>query len=299
MQKNIYLYLCGGLGNQLFQYAAARNIAMIKNAKLILDTGSGFVTDFIWFNTFNLNIRRNKNIIFSKVVIIFWVYRFFKIFFKKKLFYSFFNSKLIDETCINYFEKKIIDINFNKNLYMMGFYQVDKYFLKNEKVILEELKPKKPTKKTFLNIKKKLEKKNSIVMGFRLYQDVNRNKIMNFGGLTNANFYEKAINIFKKKISNPEFYIFSSKSSDVQNFIKDINSLNKYPVHMITDDLGFNGAMNNLWLMSFCRNHIVPNSSFYWWGAYLSKINYANPMIICSNNFINKDSVSKKWILTN
>ena len=84
----------------------------------------------------------------------------------------------------------------------------------------------------------------------------------------------------------------------MKKFIKDIDSLHNCPVHLITEDLGFKGAMNNLWLMSFCRNHIVPNSSLYWWGAYLSKINnYKDTLVVCSNNFINRNSSPNKWIL--
>ena len=55
MKKKIYLYLCGGLGNQLFQYAAAKNIALKNNAKLILDTSTGFICDFRDFWNFSLN----------------------------------------------------------------------------------------------------------------------------------------------------------------------------------------------------------------------------------------------------
>jgi hypothetical protein len=165
MKKKIYLYLCGGVGNQLFQYAAAKNLAIKNNAELILDKVSGFISDFTWFNRFNLNFNFNLNKNIFEIVFVFWVYRFFKIFFKKKLFYKFFGNKLIDETCINYYEKKIVNINFNKNLYMMGFYQVDKYFLENRNIILNELRPKVPKNKKFLNLKNLIMKKNSISIG--------------------------------------------------------------------------------------------------------------------------------------
>ena len=101
MKKKIYLYLCGGVGNQLFQYAAARNLAIKNNAELILDTVSGFITDFIWFNHFNLNLKFKNNKNFCRIVFVFWIYRFYKIFFKKKLISKFFGYSLIDETSIN------------------------------------------------------------------------------------------------------------------------------------------------------------------------------------------------------
>jgi hypothetical protein len=47
LNKNkIYLFLSGGIGNQLFQYAFARNISIKNKADLIVDVYSGFFFDF-------------------------------------------------------------------------------------------------------------------------------------------------------------------------------------------------------------------------------------------------------------
>ena len=45
MKRKIYVTLFGGLGNQLFQYACAVNLARSINAKLIVDDISGFIFD--------------------------------------------------------------------------------------------------------------------------------------------------------------------------------------------------------------------------------------------------------------
>ena len=52
MRKKVYLYLCGGLGNQLFQFFTARNLAIKNNADLILDVKTGFLTDFKYKDIF-------------------------------------------------------------------------------------------------------------------------------------------------------------------------------------------------------------------------------------------------------
>ena len=78
MDKKIYLYLCGGLGNQLFQYAAAKNLAIVNNAQLIIDTKSGFITDFRDFWKFSLDKKNLKNIVLKKNILIFWLYRILK-----------------------------------------------------------------------------------------------------------------------------------------------------------------------------------------------------------------------------
>ena len=60
VKKKIYLHLSGGLGNQLFQYAAAKNLAIINDADLLIDSLSGFVTDFKDFRKFSLNKKKLK-----------------------------------------------------------------------------------------------------------------------------------------------------------------------------------------------------------------------------------------------
>ena len=61
MAKKIYLHLSGGIGNQLFQYAVAKNLSIIHNAELILDKSTGFITDLKYKRKFSLrHIKFNK-----------------------------------------------------------------------------------------------------------------------------------------------------------------------------------------------------------------------------------------------
>ena len=44
--KKLTVYLNGGLGNQMFQYAAGRAMTLSNDADLVLDTWSGFCRDY-------------------------------------------------------------------------------------------------------------------------------------------------------------------------------------------------------------------------------------------------------------
>ncbi len=48
MFNKIYLFLNGGLGNQLFQYAAARNLAIKNKIQLVIDVKSGFLINSLY-----------------------------------------------------------------------------------------------------------------------------------------------------------------------------------------------------------------------------------------------------------
>jgi len=299
MEKKIYLYLCGGLGNQLFQYAAAKNIALKNNAKLILDTSTGFISDFRDFWNFSLNKNKLKNVKYKKIIFIFVLFKLFrKIFNKKKIFFQFFSNNLIDEMYLSNFSKKINNFNIKKNLYLFGYFQSEKYFNENRNRIIAELLPSNVNNSVFLNIKNKIVKTNSVSIGVRLFETVPRIINYKMGGITSLNFYEKAIRKIIKHVKKPQFFIFSTKTEYIEKLFCRVKELKKYPSYIITKEEGYDGtAYDNLWLMSFCKNHIISNSTFYWWGAYFSKFRYKKQKIICSENFPNKDTCLNEWKL--
>jgi len=296
--KKIYLYLCGGLGNQLFQYAAARNLAIKNNALLIVDTKCGFITDFRDFWEFSLDKSNIKNVVLKKNILIFWFYRFLKKIFRLRyIFNNFFFGTLINEMPTNFFIKEIENFKIKKKLYLFGYFQSEKYFIDNKNDILDELQPSEPNKKLFLNMKKKIVESNSVSLGIRLHETMPQNISYKVGGITSLDFYKQAFSLIIKKIINPVFFIFSTKTSNVENLLSNFNEINKYKFFIITEDKGFSGAMDNLWLMSHCTNHIISNSTLYWWAAYLSSVKYKNQTIICADNFANKDTCLDSWKL--
>jgi hypothetical protein len=98
-----------------------------------------------------------------------------------------------------------------------------------------------------------------------------------------------------KKISNPKFFIFSTKKSNIEIIIEEIPKLKKFDLNFITADEGYEDAYSNIWLMSYCKHHIISNSTLYWWAVYFSELRYKNQKIICSNNFINRDTRPVRW----
>ena len=109
---------------------------------------------------------------------------------------------------------------------------------------------------------------------------------------------KKAIKKIILDLRKPEFFIFSTKKNNIEKLLSEARELKKYPVHIITKEEGYeSSAYENLHLMSFCKNHIISNSTFYWWAAYFSRFRYKNQKIICSGNFPNKDTCFNDWKL--
>jgi hypothetical protein len=291
-KKKIYLFLSGGFGNQLFQYAYAKNLSIKNKANLIVDSYSGFLFDLKYFRNFCLNIKTKK-----KIVFFFNFFRVFKkLFLKNKLINKLFFKIVINEFPFNKrFNKKILDLNIKKDLYLFGLFQSDKYFIENTKMIINELMPSKPKLKNFLIKQKEIVHSNSIIIGFRFFEESSDSAIKEAGGVVSINFYKKSIKLMLTRVKNPKFYIFSQNLNNLKKNVKKIHLLENYFCDFITPQNGFKDENANLWLMSHSKNFIIPNSTFFWWAAYFSKYRFKNNNVICSGNFPNKDTCLNTW----
>jgi hypothetical protein len=99
-------------------------------------------------------------------------------------------------------------------------------------------------------------------------------------GSASQEYYKKGVDYIRQHVDNPHFFIFSDEiewcrknlSIDKATFI----DWNK------KDD-----SYKDLWLMSNCKNHVMANSTFSWWGAWLD------------NNPVKIVTAPKQWFKRN
>ena len=83
-------------------------------------------------------------------------------------------------------------------------------------------------------------------------------------GLCSLDYYREAVNHIAEKVKEPHFFIFSD---DMDWAVDNIRI--KFPCEYIDHNKG-PGSSEDMRLMSLCRSHIIANSSFSWWGAWLN-----------------------------
>lgn len=285
MKKRILLHLEGGLGNQLFQFANAINLSKKLKAELVIDKSLGIflsskVKNFkMTRGKFELPIKKkykNPNLLDYFIVVLFRIIR--KFFFLKEI--VVFNNWIFINDKKN---KKFLKIpNFKKfnTIFLIGWFQSEKYFKQNKFSIYNKLKL------NVNNLKKKINIEKSIFLGVRLYEETSNPK----WHISNKNFYRRNINYFKKKIKNPVFYIFSTAKKPI---LKKILGDNFNAIYV--KKFKKNDPINTLSLMLNFNKFMLSNSTFYWWGAYLSSLKNKNIKVICSKNNQNRDFIPKWW----
>lgn len=111
-----------------------------------------------------------------------------------------------------------------------------------------------------------------------------------FDGIANKEYYERSMRYWREKLGNPRFYIFSNNIESCKGTFdsKECTFVN----------LNENSkAWRDMAMMSACKHHIIANSTFSWWGAWLSD---TKEETVCPVRFLNdtitKDIYPDKWI---
>ena len=287
----IQVKLLGGLGNQLFQLAYAIDIANKTQEDIILD-----VSVYKKYKVREFSLQHFK--IFSKCKLVddnkygirlgFFTYRAYQKLMKiirvtdrygKWPFY--FLSKF---GFYYNFDQNFYSLDYKKNNKILyGYFQSEKYFLSAKKTIHEMFKVETELTEVEKNYRDSFHSSNALAISMRLGSDYYNCKDLN---VCDSEYYHSAIRKFINKYSNTNicFFVFSDEIEKAEEILKVYHDIDIYFVVGLTD-------YQSLRFMSLFDKFIIPNSSFSWWGAYLS--NSTNKEIICPNkwfNNINDDS---------
>ncbi len=285
--------LAGGLGNQMFQYAFGKNLALKYNTTLKLDTSflldrsprSNFTFRDYDLDVFNIDDKIASENEINK--------------FTKRL-----NWRIADRILnkvIGFKKNFIIEPHFHfskacfnaqDNCYLEGYWQTEKYFI----AIKEELKNKyfvfrAPLSFHGNNLLTQIHSTNSIAVNVRRGDFVNNP----FHGTCSPDYYKQAEEIISAKINNPHFFVFS----DEINWAKE-NLLFSHPVTFVGKEYNGKKYQDKMRLMAACKHFIIPNSSFAWWAVWLNtcedKIVIAPKAWFPANKTGNQDIIPSKWI---
>lgn len=227
---NLYVYLKGGLGNQMFQYAAGlsalKQYSQFTNLKLD-DSFYGGQERKIVLN--GLTGRGYDLDVFN----------------------------------ITYNELEIAP---EGAIMLDGYYQNISEFENVVDQVRSEFTFKNKFDDPIENLAKEIRDiSNSVCIHVRRGDYVYNPTANSYHGVMGVDYYESAQKEIEKIISNPIYYVFSE---DI-NWCKE-NLKSDYEINFVNQDYCGDRDTGHLYLMQMCENHIISNSSFSWWAAFLS-----------------------------
>lgn len=293
----IIVNLKGGLGNQMFQYATAKALSLDLHKKLYigLDFLKNNQTDSDSFTArkFSLNIFNFKKDFFNRSLPNYYF---------KSLYHSLFSKNNSPEKSIPthfHYDDFSTLTNLQFPAFLDGYFQSEDYFLKYRDVILDEFTFQMPIGNENEVLLNEIKRNQSVSVHVRRGDYAYKPSIAAVHGTCSATYYENGVTFFDNKLSAPVFYIFSDDSSWVEQ-----NLLTRFSAHKVILVNGNQGvdSWKDMFLMSNCRHHIIANSTFSWWGAWLNREPqklvvaprewFAEPAI----NKFSAEIVPKSWI---
>ncbi len=268
--SKIVVRFTGGLGNQMFQYALGRHLALIHGRELRFDV-TGYVDDkpdaqagvrlfgLTWF-------RVGGEIATDADLEPFQAHRA-----------SGFTGRILRaiDRCTPLAQRRVVQermedrwqfrpellrSNFADPVCLVGLWHSEKYFASIANTIRSELQVKSPAAGENAAMLAEIASTNSVAVHVRHGDNV---RVEKDHGALPVSYYQQASKLFQQRINKARYYVFSDDPSWAEANL------------MLPGETVFvshNGDEKNhedLRLMSACKHHIIGNSTFSWWGAWL------------------------------
>ncbi len=279
----IIIKLQGGLGNQLFLYSLYKNLKHLgRDVKMDIESGfegdelrnpclEGIGLEYVIATRDEItDIRDSYMDIFSRI-----------------------RRKIFGRRTFDYYEPE--DGNFDPKVlkmtmaYLNGYFQSEKYFgdEASVKALKDELTKDKEDILTSSDLVTKIynniKNSESVSLHIRRGDYLAPGIAETYGGICTDEYYDKAIAMIREKFPDAKLFVFSNDlewckeklSGDINvEFVSTlgISGTSEEIIELEKNDKCISDYRDSaeLYLMSACKHHILANSSFSWWGAWLS-----------------------------
>lgn len=284
----------GGLGNQMFQYAAGRSLSLAKGVEFCLDvsdfSGYGLHQGFELQRVFNCPVpTATPNDV--QAILGWQASSIMRRLLARPALSMFRRCGFVVEPSFNYW-RGIKDVPADS--YLTGYWQSEKYFHDVAQTIRADFTFKIPPSPRNVELAEQIGREIAISLHVRRGDYVKNPKTTATHGLCSLEYYQSAIQYVIDRVERPSFYIFSDDPAWVRENMKI-----EYPSVYVDHNHGAE-SYNDMRLMSLCKHHIIANSSFSWWGAWLNpnpdKIVVAPRKWFANNNDVS-DLFPSGWVM--
>jgi len=285
--------LKGGLGNQLFQYAAGFALARNLHSHFKIDI-SGYervpsrgetmrdldIYDFLITapvaSEQEIEDLKYPNGIISKIA-------------------RSIEKKVLKRHYVDWHPNLLLKTG---NVYLDGYFQSEKYFQSQLATIFDQFSLRQKWLDPIQEIGESINQCNdSVSLHIRRGDYANDPRVSRSFLVCDAQYYQRAIYYFLERLPNCNFYVFSDDVNWVRHNL--VFSDNVIFISSEKRDVNSFRPSQELILMSKCQHHILSNSSFSWWGAYLnpSKSKIVLAPDVWNNGYVAQPNIlPESWI---
>ena len=190
------------------------------------------------------------------------------------------------------FQKQVLNIG--DDSYLCGYWQSEKYFFDVRDQIRKDLIFSQLIDDVNKEYEKQIASTNSISLHIRRGDYVANPASLAIHGVCSIDYYKLAIAHIEKNISSPIYFIFSDDMPWARSNFGFLNSA------VFIDHNKNDKSYIDMQLMSYCKHHIIANSSFSWWGAWLNnnpgKIVISPKRWFADTSKLSQDLIPDSWI---
>lgn len=258
----IIVKLMGGLGNQMFQYAAGKTLSLKHATPLLIDTtflnqapNGAYTKRELELTVFDMPLVLSNEKQLKQFEV------------PKSRFQRIMQQVMPLRKSFRYAAERGMGYqsffeSLPANTYLDGFWQNERYFENQREVLLNEFRPKEKMPPEIEKYAQLIQSKTTLSLHVRRGDYVTLQSAKDFHGVCDMTYYQKALALMAEKVGNFQVLIFSDDIAWCkQNF--ENNGGIDFVEHKCN-------AVWDLMLMSMCNHNIIANSSFSWWGAWLN-----------------------------
>ncbi|BAC09868.1 alpha-1,2-fucosyltransferase [Thermosynechococcus vestitus] len=277
----IIVRLCGGLGNQMFQYAAGLAAAHRIGSEVKFDTH--------WFDATCLHQGLELRRVFGlelpepsskdlRKVLGACVHPAVRRLLSRRLLRALRPKSLVIQPHFHYwtgFE------HLTDNVYLEGYWQSERYFSNIADIIRQQFRFVEPLDPHNAALMDEMQSGVSVSLHIRRGDYFNNPQMRRVHGVDLSEYYPAAVATMIEKTNAERFYVFSDDPQWVLEHLK-------LPVsYTVVDHNRGAASYRDMQLMSACRHHIIANSTFSWWGAWLNP--RPDKVVIAPRHWFNVD----------
>jgi hypothetical protein len=252
----VIVKLIGGLGNQMFQYALGRSLAISRGDRLFLHL-EALSSSFTIGNAPQPTARSCGLDVFNIAADITTLERLQSE--RANVVWT------VTESGFGFFSEVLTECRHHRNLGVVGWWQSEKYFLENAEIIRNDFIFRDSYNSPYhASLAAEIAQSESVCVHVRR-TDLLRTE--NPKGPVELDYYARAIEAMRERTLAARAFVFSDDIA----WCKEQLSLSLPTTFVSSETPDQLHPADDLYLMSLCRHFVIANSTYSWWAAWLGK----------------------------